>query len=212
MGGGKGGGGPTIPEFVKESQQRVADMSQELYGISQPSLQLGAGQIQSLLQTGGRGAAVPALTRAQNAQRQAAVAANEAINRQMARAGDTEGTLNPIRERIGQQQVQAVESIGPQIAAPLITAFMSQALGGPGTANAGYASGAQALASGLRRPAQGGGGNIMGGAMQLGSTLASMYGGGGGVGSYGAKGQQSGINPHTGGMIVGQSGMLGGGV
>lgn len=185
-GGGKGGGGaPEIPQFVRESQRMGAERAQQLFDIGFPAMQAAAGQIGSLQRTGGPGAGVPVVAKAEQAQRQAADVANRQIEQQLARSG-APGEFGALRERIGQQQQIAARSIAPQFSAPLISALMGTAVGGPGLAQAGFQQAGQALASGIRRPGAGAtpnfgeiGGNVYDVLKLTGSTGGGKSGGGG---------------------------------
>ena len=210
MGGGKGGGGGAkIPEFVKESQKMVGERSQQLYDISKPVLGEGVKQLQSLITTGGPGAQVPIIANMETGQQRAFNAAQQAIGGDIQRFAGRAG-IDPSQTRLLEQmninQQAALQGIAPRIAAPFVSAGMGQALGGAGLAQSGFQSAAQALASGVRRPQQGGS-DLMGTFGKLGQFAAGGgFGGGGkgGGGGYGATG--AGLN------IVGNSGMMGGGV
>lgn len=220
MGGGKGGGGSTIPEFVKESQKMTGERSKRLYDLTSPVMKEGVGQIQSLLTTGGPGAQVPIIANIEEGSRRAFNVANRQIEEQMSRGAGglpRDPSLNRISEMQGRDFEAGLKSIAPSFAAPLISTGMGAALGGPGLASAGYQSGAQALSAGVRRPPQQqSGASGMG---QLFQTLGSAYasgalgggGKGGGMGTYGVSGWNSGMAP-SGNLIMGNSGMLGGGV
>lgn len=190
MGGGKGGGGPEIPGFVKESHKMIGERSQKLHDVTSPVMTEGVKQLQSLLTTGGPGAQVPIIANMEEGQRRAFSAANKQIEEQMARGGGgapRDPSFNRINELHNIGQEAYIRNIAPSIAGPLIGSAMGSALGGPGLAAEGYRSGAQALASGVRHPQQGSGGgkgsDLAGAAKTFGQWYASRGGGGGGGGS-----------------------------
>jgi hypothetical protein len=187
--GGKGGG-TQIPEFVKEAQKMTGERSQQLHDISSPIMNEGVKQIQSLITTGGPGAQVPILANTETGYQRAFDTANKQIEEQMARGGGgapRDPSFNRINELHNINMQTALKGIRPAMAAPFIGSAMGSALGGGQLAQAGYQSAAQALASGVRRPQQGSGGNdIMGAFQQLGKLYASggfsgLGGGGGGA-------------------------------
>lgn len=177
MGGGKGGGGgASIPDFVVDAQAEIADRSRQLFDLTRPALQTGAGQLSSLLQTGGVGARVPIIQNAERAQRAATSNAQLALSGLQQRAGAAglstsregattqggkgsnagtggEGTATRrLRERIARRGAQAEARIGPSIAAPLGLANITSALTSGQTAQQGFSAGLQALAAGRRIP------------------------------------------------------------
>lgn len=187
-GGGKGGGGgsPKIPEFVKQSQQKVSERSKELFDITQPVMQEGVKQLQSLLTTGGPGAQVPIISNMEVGQQRAFNVANKEIADAMNRGsgGVPDASLLRLREQLGIEQQAQLQGIAPRVAAPFISAGMNAAIGGPQAAQQGYAQGIQALSSGARTPAP------SRSAAGAGSALFDLleYGAGGGFGG-GGKGQ-----------------------
>lgn len=210
MGGGKGGG-PEIPEFVKESHKLMGERSKQMHDINAPVMGEGVKQIQSLITTGGRGAQVPILANTETGYQRAFDTANKQIEEQMARGGGgapRDPSFNRINEVHNMNQQTALRSIGPNMAAPFIGSSMGAALGGGQLAAQGYQAAGQAMASGIQRPQQGSGGgkgdSVMSTAAQLGKMWASGGFGGGGGGGYGATG--------AGMSIVGTNGMMGGGV
>lgn len=177
MGGGKGGGAE-IPQFVKDSHKMMGERSQQLHDINAPIMNEGVKQIQSLITTGGRGAQVPILANTETGYQRAFDTANKQIEEQMARGGGgapRDPSFNRINELHNINQQAAIRSIGPNMAAPFIGSAMGSALGGGQLAAQGYQQAASAMASGIRRPEQGSGGQDVMGVFK---TLGQAYGSG----------------------------------
>ena len=119
MGGGKGGGGASIPGFVVDAQQEIAQRSQQLFDITQPALQQTAPQLSSLLQTGGVGARVPIIQNAERAQRGATSNAQRALSEISQRTGAGSQFTDRTARQLARQGERAERAIGPGIAAPL---------------------------------------------------------------------------------------------
>lgn len=217
MGGGKASGGSSVevPGFVRQAQKRVSEVGRQVFDISKPGLQAGGEQALNLIATGGPGARVPIINQAVAAQQRGTQQATRAIGEALNRAGTGPALSDRILQQVARQGEAQARNIPIRAAVPLITGAAGTALGGSQAGSRGVAGGLQALAGGLRAPqpsGKPGGGDIV-------SGLVSLFGGGGsfpGVlrGIGGGKGGQSfgsGTAP-GGGLIIGQSGILGGGV
>lgn len=130
MGGGKGGGAKvSIPPQLLDIAERLTQLSEKTFAISEPGLTGGANVLQDVLKTGGSQALTPSIQQAVEQTRSAASNATRQLGEDLTRQGVTGTEAARLLGESRQAGDIAAAQTGPGIALPLVKGAAAQSLG-----------------------------------------------------------------------------------